>query len=141
MPTVADVLGLLERYAPLELAAGWDNVGLLLGDREYLELEGHGGLETAILLVRTTPLSAEEIADLAREVGRLPPARLENPREFACLELAPGEARAHHCEPPRITRDLSDRARAADDAAEKLMLRLQPHAELIKAVRFAHLGK
>lgn len=31
--TVADVAEVLERLAPLRLAADWDNVGLLLGDR------------------------------------------------------------------------------------------------------------
>jgi dinuclear metal center YbgI/SA1388 family protein len=33
MPTVADVITVLERFAPSSLAATWDNVGLLLGDR------------------------------------------------------------------------------------------------------------
>src|SRR4051794_28224279 len=33
MPTVADVVAYLEKFAPPELAASWDNVGLLLGDR------------------------------------------------------------------------------------------------------------
>src|SRR5687767_10098123 len=33
MPTVAAIIEELERLAPLSLAADWDNVGLLLGDR------------------------------------------------------------------------------------------------------------
>jgi len=33
MPTVAAVVDHLEQFAPLSLAADWDNVGLLLGDR------------------------------------------------------------------------------------------------------------
>jgi dinuclear metal center YbgI/SA1388 family protein len=33
LTTVADVADFLERFAPRELAAEWDNVGLLLGDR------------------------------------------------------------------------------------------------------------
>ena len=33
MPTVADVVAALERLAPLSIAADWDNVGLLVGDR------------------------------------------------------------------------------------------------------------
>jgi dinuclear metal center YbgI/SA1388 family protein len=33
MPSVAAVVEWLERFAPRELAADWDNVGLLLGDR------------------------------------------------------------------------------------------------------------
>jgi dinuclear metal center YbgI/SA1388 family protein len=34
--TVGDVVDLLQRLAPLELAAEWDNVGLLLGDRSAI---------------------------------------------------------------------------------------------------------
>lgn len=33
MPTVADVAAYLEQFAPPRLAAEWDNVGLLVGDR------------------------------------------------------------------------------------------------------------
>ncbi len=32
MPTVAEIAGYLERFAPTRTAADWDNVGLLLGD-------------------------------------------------------------------------------------------------------------
>jgi dinuclear metal center YbgI/SA1388 family protein len=32
MTSVADIMGFLQRFAPLELAEEWDNVGLLLGD-------------------------------------------------------------------------------------------------------------
>jgi dinuclear metal center YbgI/SA1388 family protein len=34
MPTVAAVIAFLEEFAPTSLAAEWDNVGLLLGDRD-----------------------------------------------------------------------------------------------------------
>lgn len=33
MPSVADIVDYLERFAPIRLAAEWDNVGLILGDR------------------------------------------------------------------------------------------------------------
>ena len=33
MPTIADVAAALDRFAPSQTAAEWDNVGLLLGDR------------------------------------------------------------------------------------------------------------
>jgi len=33
MTKIADVVAFLERFAPPELAAAWDNVGLLMGDR------------------------------------------------------------------------------------------------------------
>jgi dinuclear metal center YbgI/SA1388 family protein len=33
VPRIADVIAFLERFAPLELAEDWDNVGLLAGDR------------------------------------------------------------------------------------------------------------
>ena len=32
MPTVAEITADLDAFAPPELAAEWDNVGLLLGD-------------------------------------------------------------------------------------------------------------
>ena len=34
MITVSDVLDFLEGFAPPELAESWDNVGLLVGDKE-----------------------------------------------------------------------------------------------------------
>jgi dinuclear metal center YbgI/SA1388 family protein len=34
MPTIADVVAFLDRFAPARLAAEWDNVGLLVGDRQ-----------------------------------------------------------------------------------------------------------
>ena len=33
MPRIADIVAFLERFAPLDLAEEWDNVGLLVGDR------------------------------------------------------------------------------------------------------------
>lgn len=33
MPTVAEIISVLDSFAPTATAAGWDNVGLLLGDR------------------------------------------------------------------------------------------------------------
>ncbi len=35
MPRIADLTAFLQRFAPLELAEKWDNVGLLTGDRSY----------------------------------------------------------------------------------------------------------
>jgi dinuclear metal center YbgI/SA1388 family protein len=35
MPRVADIVAFLERFAPLELAEDWDNVGLLIGERQH----------------------------------------------------------------------------------------------------------
>lgn len=34
MPRIADLIAFLECFAPLELAEDWDNVGLLIGDRQ-----------------------------------------------------------------------------------------------------------
>ncbi|HJS08548.1 MAG TPA: Nif3-like dinuclear metal center hexameric protein [Pirellulales bacterium] len=36
MSTIADVAAYLERFAPARLAAEWDNVGLLVGDRQCM---------------------------------------------------------------------------------------------------------
>lgn len=56
MPTVADVAGFLEHFAPLELAAGWDNVGLLLGD-------GASDVRRIMTCLSVTPESAGEAVE------------------------------------------------------------------------------
>lgn len=61
MTTVASVTSFLERYAPLELAEEWDNVGLLVGDPT-------ASVERVMTCLTVTPASAaeavEEQADL-----------------------------------------------------------------------------
>src|SRR5947209_3199969 len=61
MPTVAAVVAFLERLAPPALAADWDNVGLLLGER--------GGEVRRILTCLTvTPESAAEAIETGAQL-------------------------------------------------------------------------
>jgi dinuclear metal center YbgI/SA1388 family protein len=61
MTTVADVAGFLERFAPPELAADWDNVGLLLGER--------GSVVRRVLTCLTvTPESAAEAIETSAQL-------------------------------------------------------------------------
>lgn len=53
MPTVATIVEYLEAFAPRGLAAGWDNVGLLLGDRAC-------AVERIMTCLTVTPESAGE---------------------------------------------------------------------------------
>jgi len=53
MPTVAAVISFLEEFAPPSLAAEWDNVGLLLGDRQ-------APVERIMTCLTVTPESAAE---------------------------------------------------------------------------------
>src|SRR5579884_3955200 len=53
MTTVADIISLLERFAPPFLAAEWDNVGLLLGERDAV-------VERIMTCLTVTPESAAE---------------------------------------------------------------------------------
>jgi dinuclear metal center YbgI/SA1388 family protein len=53
MTTVADIISLLERFAPPFLAAEWDNVGLLLGERDTV-------VERIMTCLTVTPESAAE---------------------------------------------------------------------------------
>ena len=53
MPTVANVIAFLEEFAPTSLAADWDNVGLLLGDRQT-------PVERIMTCLTVTPESAAE---------------------------------------------------------------------------------
>ena len=53
MITVADVCAFLEIFAPAALAAEWDNVGLLLGDR-------NSPVERVLTCLTVTPDVANE---------------------------------------------------------------------------------
>jgi dinuclear metal center YbgI/SA1388 family protein len=53
MPTIADVAAFLERFAPARLAAEWDNVGLLIGDRQ-------GAVASMMTCLTVTPDSVAE---------------------------------------------------------------------------------
>lgn len=56
MPTVADVAAFLDRFAPARLAAEWDNVGLLIGDRQ-------NSVNRLMTCLTVTPESAAEAID------------------------------------------------------------------------------
>jgi dinuclear metal center YbgI/SA1388 family protein len=61
MVSIASVLGYLERFAPLDLAAERDNVGLLLGDRD-------GPVERVLTCLTVTP---EVVAEAVEEHAQL----------------------------------------------------------------------
>lgn len=61
MPTVNDVVSVLEQLAPPNLAAGWDNVGLLLGDRTH-------PVHQALTCLTLTPEVAEEAVAAGAEL-------------------------------------------------------------------------
>jgi dinuclear metal center YbgI/SA1388 family protein len=56
MPTVAAVIGFLEQFAPPSLASEWDNVGLLLGDRQ-------ARVKRVMTCLTVTPESAAEAVE------------------------------------------------------------------------------
>jgi dinuclear metal center YbgI/SA1388 family protein len=56
MPSVADVATFLDRFAPARLAAEWDNVGLLIGDRQR-------PVERLMTCLTVTPQSVAEAID------------------------------------------------------------------------------
>jgi dinuclear metal center YbgI/SA1388 family protein len=56
MPTIAAVIGFLEEFAPPRLAAEWDNVGLLLGDRQVR-------VKRLMTCLTVTPESAAEAVE------------------------------------------------------------------------------
>jgi hypothetical protein len=111
-------------HSPAELDRGWP-------------MTGPAGLETALLLVRQTPLPADvSLADL---IGRLPPAPLHDPQEYAVRGFDPGQPirainrgahRSIGADPERI-----------DDPLLQVMEKLRPHFEVIRAVRFAYQGE
>jgi hypothetical protein len=102
-------------------------------------VKGPGGLETALLLARRTPLPADK--NLAAMIGRFPAApRFGDPREVDWWELLHGQPA------PRLIQTLHrgnldvDEAEAIDSPVLALLERLRGDFELLKAVRFAHQG-
>jgi dinuclear metal center YbgI/SA1388 family protein len=61
MTTVANLVECLEQLAPLELAAEWDNVGLLLGDRAV-------AVQRVMTCLTITPEVAQEAVDSKAEL-------------------------------------------------------------------------
>lgn len=61
MTTVADVTGFLERVAPLQLAAEWDNVGLLIGERS-------AEVRRVLTCLTVTPESAAEAVETGAQL-------------------------------------------------------------------------
>jgi dinuclear metal center YbgI/SA1388 family protein len=61
MLTIADMIDYLEQFAPTSLAADWDNVGLLLGDRS-------GPVERVMTCLTVTPETAAEAIESAAQL-------------------------------------------------------------------------
>jgi hypothetical protein len=110
--------------SPATLSGGWP-------------VAGTSGLETAMLLARSSPIPGE--LDLAREIGTLPASQLRDAREVSWLEFSAGQKVPQRRK--ALFRDLdTSTTQVIDDPVLKMMERLQPHFELMKAVRFAHQG-
>jgi serine/threonine protein kinase len=112
------------RHSPTELDRGWP-------------MAGPPGLETALLLVRSTPLPPK--IDLAALIGRLPASPLRDPREVAVRGFDPGQPvgaldRGMH-------RGLAAEAERIDEPLLQVMEKLRPHFDVIRAVRFAYRGE
>ncbi len=95
-----------------------------------------GGLETALLLARRTPLS--EGTRLGSLLGSLPPAKLRLRDEVTVLGLGGGADSVSTL--LALNRGSEADAGTADEPLQALLVRLRDHFELIRAVRFAHEG-
>jgi serine/threonine protein kinase len=106
---------------------------------EGLRMKGPGGLETALLLVRRTPLSPS--IDLAASIGPLPPSPLRSQLEVAKR----GFDESQPVETLRVDlhRAIDEETEKIDDPLLQLMerLRTQNRFDVIKAVRFAYRGE
>jgi tRNA A-37 threonylcarbamoyl transferase component Bud32 len=107
------------------------------GADQGFPVDGHRGLDTILLLVRSTPLENEGVP-LRDLIGKLPPSSFVDPREVSWLELAPGQTIARHPKPALNRGVKLGQSKQLDEPILKLLEQLRPHFELIKAVRFAH---
>jgi hypothetical protein len=98
----------------------------------------HDGMETVLFLVRATPLP--EGTSVGTLLGDLPPpAAVRDPKELLILEV-----RDHAKTVTTVTsknRGDEKEATAADEPLKALLLRLSPHFDLVRAVRFAHVAE
>jgi hypothetical protein len=105
-------------------------------EKDGWPMTGKSGLDTIVLLARSTPLPAS--VDLAGLVGRLGPTELRDELEVVVRGYeAGGEAEAvrwqQHRGPAKV-------AEAIDHPLVRLLGRLRGEFEVVRAVRFAHKG-
>jgi serine/threonine protein kinase len=110
--------------SPLAVDEGWP-------------IQGPGGLETALLLARRTPLPAT--TDLAALIGRLPPSPLHDPQELAVLGVDSGQPILMAQQ--GVHRGIAEVATKIDEPILRLLERLKPHFEMIRLARFAYQGE
>lgn len=100
------------------------------------EMEGPSGLETILLLARRTPLP--EDVQLVDRIGQLAPAPFVNPGEVQKRGLVQGRwLSAPEGDPCRRP---ATKQKVIDNSLLELMERLRGDFEILRAVRFAHLG-
>jgi serine/threonine protein kinase len=107
---------------------------------EGLKMQGPGGLETALLLVRRTPLPPG--TDLAASIGRLPSSPLRDPLEVA--KRGGDEGQPIGALRVDMHRGIDEaQTEKIDDPLIQLLerLRTQIQFEVVKWVRFAYRGK
>jgi hypothetical protein len=110
-------------HSPQRVTRGWP-----ADDKE--------GLETVLLLVRRTPLPADQ--SLRKLIGEVPSAKLNDPHELALLSLDRSQAVGKIA--ISENRGIKKKAEEIDAPMLQLMGRLRDEFELIRAVRFAHRG-
>jgi hypothetical protein len=105
------------------------------GQSYGLPLEGEPGLETALLLARTTPLPRD--VNLGKLIKPLPRPAYHDPREFAQRGFDQGKKVAD----VDVNRGVGKKAQQVDEPLMKLLDELAPHFEVVRAVRFAHVER
>jgi serine/threonine protein kinase len=100
-------------------------------------LDDAAGLETVLLLARRTPFPGDQ--SLVRLLGKVPAAELNDPLEIALLSHNRGP-RGGNIDWSR-NRGIKKKPEEIDAPLLQLMARLAAEFEVIRAVRFAHLGK
>ncbi len=110
-------------HSPPEESRGWP-------------VQGTSGLETAMLLVRRTPLP--EGTDLTKVVGKLSPSPLRDPKEVAVCGFDSDQPTGTVNRVQK--RQVGAQAQQIDEPLLQLMDRLRPHFDMIRAVRFAYQG-
>src|SRR5262249_13592343 len=98
-----------------------------------LEVEGPSGVETFLLLARRTPLPLED--DLRRLLGKPAPGLPLKPDQLDGIAIEEGLLK--RIDPGRA-RTRGPLSGPINDSLVQMLVKLQPHFELLQGVRFAH---
>ncbi|MGL4549648.1 MAG: protein kinase domain-containing protein, partial [Gemmataceae bacterium] len=119
-------------FKPAPVRPPIDRVAMPPEDDAGYPIEGESGLETVLVMVRGTPLPAD--VKLGEVIGPVPASPLRDAGEAAMR----GWNGKDEIPPFDLKRGPAKEAKAIDEPVLRLIAKVRPHFEQVRAVRFAY---